>query len=545
MKFRHLLCMSWIALLFTACESKEEIDLLVYNAQVYTVDDSFSTASAFAVHAGTFVAVGNDEDLRARYTAAEEFDAGGKAVVPGLIDAHCHFVGLGMNQEVVDLVGTNSLEEILDKLVNYQEQNNPAIVRGRGWDQNDWEVKEFPGKEALDSIFPDTPVVLERVDGHAYYVNSKVLEMAGINANTQLEGGEVVTENGVPTGILIDAPMALVDEVMPKPDTPAMVRALKAAQDIVLGYGLTTVNDAGLDREAIELIDSLQQAGELDVRVYAMISNTKENLDHFLERGIIKNSKLNVRSVKVYGDGALGSRGAAMRAPYSDKPGHFGAMVTPVAEIRNLAERIAASDYQMNTHAIGDSANTVILKAYKDVLQGKGDRRWKIEHAQVISPEDFEYFGSDILPSVQPTHATSDMYWAEDRLGSERIKGAYAYKELLKQSGLIALGTDFPVEQVNPFLTFYAAVGRMDQEQYPEGGFNPEQALSREEALKGMTIWAAYSNFEEEEKGSIEAGKLADFVVLDQDIMRVPLPQVPETKVEAVSLGGKWVVRPE
>lgn len=291
----------------------------------------------------------------------------------------------------------------------------------------------------------------------------------------------------------------------------------------------------------LELIDSLQQAGELNMRVYAMISNNAENLDHYLEKGIVKTEKLNVRSVKVYGDGALGSRGAALRESYSDKPNHFGAMITPVNEIEALAKRIAASDYQMNTHAIGDSANIVVLRAYKNALEGKEDRRWKVEHAQVISEQDFNYFENGIIPSVQPTHATSDMYWAEDRLGEERMQGAYAFKTLLDNAGIVVLGTDFPVEKVSPFLTFYAAVARQDLEKYPEGGFQMKDALSREETLKGMTIWAAYSNFEEEEKGSIEVGKKADFVILSDDIMEVPVSQIPNLSAEQVFVGGEKV----
>jgi len=304
---------------------------------------------------------------------------------------------------------------------------------------------------------------------------------------------------------------------------------------------LTTVNDAGLNRSTIELIDSLQQAGELKIRVYAMVSNNEEDLAYYLNRGIVETERLNVRSIKVYGDGALGSRGAALKTPYSDQPGHFGAMITPMDEMDALAQRIAASDYQMNTHAIGDSANIVVLRAYDKALEGKTDRRWKVEHAQIITDNDFDYFEKGIIPSVQPTHATSDMYWAEDRLGEERVQRAYAFKTLLDKAGIVALGTDFPVEKVNPFLTFYAAVARQDLEQYPEGGFQMKDALTREETLKGMTIWAAYSNFAEDKKGSIEAGKQADFVLLSDDIMTVEVNAIPELQAEQVFVSGEKV----
>ncbi|WP_036379540.1 amidohydrolase [Muricauda sp. MAR_2010_75] len=525
-------------LFFFACTSKEEVDLIVYNANIYTVDKDFSKASCVAIKDGKFVAVAETADIYKKYTALEELDAEGKTIVPGLMDAHCHFYGLGLNQQVVDLVGTTSFEEILEKVVAFQKERPSNFIMGSGWDQNDWEVKEFPTKEKLDELFPDIPVALERIDGHALIVNQKALDLAEITAETEVEGGEIVKRDGKITGVLVDNPMGLIYAVMPQSSRETQIQALKDAEKMCLDYGLTTVNDAGLDRKTIELIDSLQQSGELSIRVYAMVSNSPDNLDYFLSKGIIKTDQLNVRSVKVYGDGALGSRGAALRAPYADQPGHYGAMVTPVDQIGALAERIAASDYQMNTHAIGDSANIVVLRAYQKALEGKEDRRWKVEHAQVIPQSDFDYFENGIIPSVQPTHATSDMYWAEDRLGPERVKGAYAYKQLLDKAGLVALGTDFPVEQVSPFLTFYAAVARQDLENYPEGGYQMENALSREETLKGMTIWAAYSNFEENEKGSIEPGKFADFVILSDDIMTMPIDSVPNLKAEQVFVGG-------
>lgn len=335
--------------------------------------------------------------------------------------------------------------------------------------------------------------------------------------------------------------MDSINAIMPKMSRNQQIKALQEAEKYCFNYGLTTVDDAGISRETIELIDSLQQAGALKMRIYAMVSNTAADRDYYLNKGILKTDKLNVRSIKVYGDGALGSRGAALREPYSDRDGHYGAMITPVDSIYALAKKIAETDFQMNTHAIGDSANTVVLKAYTEALSDKTDARWRVEHAQVISPEDFDYFDDNIIPSVQPTHATSDMYWAEDRLGARRMEGAYAYKQLLDESGTIALGTDFPVEQVNPFYTFYAAVARKDLERFPEGGFQPKDKLSREEALRGMTIWAAHANFEEEEKGSIEAGKFADFIIMDNDLMTITEDKLPDLKVSETYLGGEKV----
>ncbi len=332
--------------------------------------------------------------------------------------------------------------------------------------------------------------------------------------------------------------MRMIDAIIPEPTLKAKVQALKDAEKICLSYGLTTVNDAGLDRSTIELIDSLQRTGELSIRIYAMVSSTPENVGYYLARPPVKTERLNVRSIKVYGDGALGSRGAALKEPYTDKKGHHGAMVTSTAEIADLAKRIKAAGFQMNTHAIGDSANAFVLKTYNEVLKGTSDKRWKIEHAQVIDAHDFDFFENGIIPSIQPTHATSDMYWAEDRLGNARIQGAYAYKKLLNKAGLVALGTDFPVEQVSPFLTFYAAVARQDLKGYPEQGFQTKDALTREEALKGMTIWAAFSNFEEQEKGSIEVGKYADFTIFNKDLMTIPVNEIPTVRAEETYIGG-------
>jgi len=531
-----------LVLFVAACQpSKENVDLIVINSNTHTVDGNFSNTEAFAVNKSKFVAIGTSEEIQKKYTSNQVLDAEGKTITPGLIDAHCHFYGLGKSQQVLDLVGTKSYDEILEKVKKFQVEHPKEFILGGGWDQNDWELKEFPTKQKLDELFPDIPVALRRVDGHALLVNQKALDMAGIDENTKATGGEIVKKNGKITGILIDRPMGMIGAIMPASNRTTQIQALKDAEKICLSYGLTTVNDAGLNKSTIELIDSLQQAGELSIRVYAMISNNAENLDYYLQKGIVKTDRLNVRSVKVYGDGALGSRGAALREPYSDQDGHFGAMITPVNEIEALAERIAASDYQMNTHAIGDSANIVVLRAYNKALKGKKDRRWKVEHAQVISEMDFDYFKDGIIPSVQPTHATSDMYWAEDRLGVDRIKGAYAFKTLLDKAGTVALGTDFPVEKVSPFLTFHAAVARKDLDNYPEGGFQMEEALSREETLRGMTIWAAYSNFEEHEKGSIEVGKFADFTVLSDDLMQVPEEEIPNIKAEQTYIGGKKV----
>ncbi len=523
-----------------SCSNKEQVDLIITNANVYTVNENFDKTESFAVKGGKFIAIGTSDEVRAAYNSDTVLDVEGQTIVPGFIDAHCHFLGLGTNQSAVDLVGTKSFDEVVKRVIDFQNERDQDYIIGRGWDQNDWEEKKFPNKKLLDKLFPDTPISLTRIDGHAILCNQAALDLGGVKVDSKIDGGEVLIENGELTGVLVDNAENLVMDYWPKPSKEDLVRALLDAQTICFENGLTTVDDAGLGINAIELIDSLQLAGALKMRVYAMVSATRKNLDHFLGRGTIKTDRLNVRSFKFYADGALGSKGAMLREPYSDKPGHYGLLVNSIDFLDSTARRIADSDYQMNTHAIGDSANHAVLDTYKKVLVGQQDRRWRVEHAQVISPEDFEIF-NNIVPSIQPTHATSDMYWAEDRVGPVRVKGAYAFKQLLDSYGSVALGTDFPVEQVNPFYTFYAAVARKDLDRYPESGYQIENALSREEALRGMTIWAAHANFEENEKGSIEIGKFADFIILKKDIMTVPIDEVSGMEVDATYLDGELV----
>jgi predicted amidohydrolase YtcJ len=528
--------------IFSCAPDKIPADLLVKNATIYTVNETFDKVDAFVVKDGKILEVGLKPELELKYDLKDTFDANGKTIVPGLFDAHAHFYNLGVTLQQVDLVATQSYAEVLDRVQAFYDERSPNVITGRGWDQNDWETKEFPTKKELDSMFPNIPVALTRIDGHALLVNSKALELAGITASTKMEGGEVLLEDGKPSGILIDTPMRLVYDALPEPDESFVEQALLDAQKICFENGLTTINDAGLERDIIEKIAAMQQSGDLAIRLYAMVSTRKpEDIDYYLSNGMIETDYLTVRSVKVYGDGALGSRGAALRAPYSDKAHHYGAMITDEDSLRALAKRIVAAGFQMNTHAIGDSANVSVLRVYQEVLKGKTDARWKVEHAQIVSPADFDRFSKNIIPSVQPTHATSDMYWAQERVGEERMKGAYAYKTLLDKAGIVVLGTDFPVEKVNPMHTFYAAVARKDLKKYPEGGFQKEDALSREETLRGMTIWAAYSNFEESKKGSLEAGKFADFTVLDRDIMTIAEDSIPNTKVLATFVNGKKV----
>ena len=525
--------------LITSCQYRKA-DWVVFNANVYTVNDSFEKVTAFAIKDGKFLSVGGDEIIDL-YPNALKFDAKGLPIYPGFIDAHCHFFNLGLSLAQVDLRGSKSIGEIEKRLLSYTKNSPSDIIIGRGWDQNLWKNKAFPNNIFLNRLFPDKLVLLKRIDGHALLVNDLVIKKAGISSKTKVKGGSILVENNKPTGVLVDNAMDLAMGVLPPNTSKDITKALIDAEKKALENGLTTVDDAGLDKKTIQVIDSLQEIGELKIRVYAMISNTNDNLNYYLTNGIIEKEKLTVRSVKAYLDGALGSRGALLKNPYSDENKNKGLTITTKEELFDLANKLSSKGFQLNTHAIGDKANEIVLDVYNYILKDIEDPRWRVEHAQVVDEFDIQKFNSKIIPSVQPTHATSDMNWADERLGSKRLNRAYAYKELLDWSGKIALGTDFPVEKVNPLLTFHSAVARKDVDGNPSEGFLKENALTRQEALKGMTIWAAYSNFEDSFKGSIEKGKFADFVILTKDIMKVPEQEITSAEVVATIVNGSIV----
>ena len=537
-------CLLLTIILFSSCAHKEKADLLVYNATIYTVDDRFSTTEAMVIRGGKILATGTTADLENKYDCTLKEDAGGKFIYPGFIDAHAHFVGYANSLQRVNLVGTTSWEELVTRTQQFAAENPTGWVLGRGWDQNDWAQKQFPSNEKLNELFPDRPVLLSRIDGHAAIANQKALELAGLKPGQTISGGEIETRNGKLTGILVDNAVSLVANQAPPPGDAALLKALQAAEKNCFEVGLTTIDDCGLPDTTIEKIRQWQNAGELKMRLYIMLSDEKRNYEFAKKNGMIKTPYLNVRSFKVYGDGALGSRGACLLAPYSDQPGHYGFLLSDPAHFDSVARVIDQLGWQMCTHAIGDSGNRTILHIYAKYLKGNNDRRWRIEHAQVINAADFKLFGeNNIIPSVQPTHATSDMPWAATRLGADRVKGAYAYAQLLAQNKWIPLGTDFPVEDISPFKTFYAAVVRKDGEGSPAAGFQMENALTREQALRGMTGWAAKANFEETEKGSLEKGKLADFVILDHDLMKEAPEKLLQVKVIATYSGGVRMYR--
>ncbi len=529
----------FIAFVLISC-SKRKADLLLYNGHICTLDSLTNLAEAVIVKDGKIVATGTTKQLLEAYEIAEKTDLKGAYVYPGFIDAHSHFYGLGTFNYAVSLYDVKSTEELLRLCKEFYTLNPKTYLIGRGWDQNKFSNKQYPDNESLSAAFPDIPVLLKRIDGHAALANNKALEMANLNIQSKIDGGELLSNKGKLTGLLIDNAVEYVERVMPSFSLNEKIEALKEAQKICFENGLSSVCDAGLEPETILLIDSLQKSGTLDIRIYAMIAANDKNISEWVNKSPIKTDKLNAGSFKMYCDGALGSRGAMLKKPYSDAHNHFGLFVTNAAKAEEYISKIVKSKYQLNTHCIGDSANKLILDLYAKYLTPSNDKRWRIEHAQVLDVSDFEKFSKyRIIPSVQPTHATSDMYWAEERLGNERIKYAYAYKKLLDQNHWMPLGTDFPVEYVNPMYTFYAAVSRKDAKGFPDKGFESENALSREEALKGMTIWAAKAAFEEHEKGSIEPGKFADFTILSLDLMQAPLIEIRNTKALAVYVAGK------
>jgi predicted amidohydrolase YtcJ len=532
-------------LLISSCKFRQKVDVVVHNAFIYKVDEKFTTAQAMAISDGKIVAIGSNDDILKLYESDSIANANGKTIFPGFIDAHAHFVGYAMGLQQVNLFGTKSWEECIERIKQFVKDRGikeGAWIQGRGWDQNDWAIKQFPTNDLLDANFPNNPIALERVDGHALIANGKALQLANVKPNQTIVGGSIETINGKLTGILIDNAEIFVQNAVPAITASEYAKALQEAQQNCFAVGLTTIVDCGLNKTDVDKIDALQKEGILKMKLNVMLSDDSANYAHYLKAGKYKTERLNVNGFKLYADGALGSRGACLLHPYNDKPSWQGFLLKDRKYYETILPQIYAAGFQANTHAIGDSANRMILQVYANILKGKNDKRWRIEHAQVVNENDFNYFGTNsIIPSVQPTHATSDMYWAKDRLGEQREKGAYAYQQLLQQNGWIPLGTDFPVEDISPFKTFLAAVVRQDATGFPAGGYQMQNALSREQAIKGMTIWAAKASFEEKEKGSLEVGKYADFIILDTDLMKCDTKDILKTKVLDTYSNGRKV----
>lgn len=519
-------------------------DLAVVNARIYTVNPKQPRAAALAVWRGVIAAVGDDVSGLIG-ASTKVIDAHGAAVVPGLIDAHGHVEGLGTFLDDLDFRGMRSEKEIAEKVHAAAKGAKPGEwILGRAWDQNLWEAKQFPTADSISAATPNNPVALTRVDGHATWVNRKAMEIADLNAATQDPvGGKVMRDaSGKPTGVLIDGARSLVERKIPAAPQEQVERRILRGLTECARLGITTVHDAGVGEAGIEAYHALMRSGKMPVRAYVMIGGTGRLFDAWLVRGPEVGDYLTVRSVKLVADGALGSRGAAMLEPYSDDPGNHGLLILNRAAIRAAAEKAVARGFQVNTHAIGDAANRAALDAYGDVLKGSNDKRFRIEHAQIIAPEDFAKFQRySVIASMQATHATSDMPWAQTRVGPERIRGAYAWQTLRKLGVHLPNGSDFPVESPNPLWGLYAAITRQDKSGLPAGGWLPDQRLSREEALRSWTIEGAYAAFEEAQKGSLEPGKLADFIMLSGDVMTMPEPEIWKTRVMLTVVGGRIV----
>ena len=534
-----------IALIFL-CSSciNQRVDLIVHHAQIYTVNNDFATAEAMAVQDGKIVAIGTNDEILKEYKSDSLVDAKGAAVYPGFIDAHAHFLGYGQSLYAVDLMFVSSWEEVITRVKDFAAKHpGKGWIKGRGWDQNRFPGKQFPTNAELNALFPDRPILLERVDGHASIANDFALNLAGVKPGQSIVGGQFTMQEGKLTGLLIDNAVGMVERHVPAATQKDYKDWLTTAQQNCFATGLTTITDCGLSPEDIDQIDALQKSNDLKMRLYVMLSDKPASYtSKYFTGGGYVTDRLSVKGVKVYGDGALGSRGACLIHPYSDKPDWSGFLLSSPAHFDSIAAKLINTDFQMCTHAIGDSANRTILNVYAKYLKGKNDKRWRIEHAQIVNPADFHLFGDNsIIPSVQPTHGTSDMYWAGDRLGAERLKGGYAYKQLLEQNNWLPLGTDFPVEEINPFKTFLAAVARQDSKGFPAGGFQMENALTREQTIRGMTIWAAKANRMEKQVGSLEVGKKADFIMLDKDLMKVTTDSILKVKVLKTFLNGERV----
>ncbi|MFH2095598.1 MAG: amidohydrolase [Bacteroidota bacterium] len=539
---RNLFILLFIAIL-SCTGNKTKVDTIYFNATVFTVDSAFSIANCIAVSDGKIAAIGDEQDIMNLYDSGNMVDLQGNYIYPGFNDAHCHFFSYAKNREFeADLKETKSFEEMIQRVTEFSKNHPFEWIVGRGWDQNDWPVQQFPDNDTLDILFPDVPVVLIRIDGHAVLANSEALKLTGITTDTFFDGGEIFKKDDKLTGILLDKAADYLKERIPPPGHKQMAFALLAAQEDLFAAGLTSITDAGQTKELILMYDSLHKSGSLKIKINAMIDPNEENFNYFLPNGVFKTDMLRVGTIKIYSDGALGSRGACLLDEYNDDPGNYGLIVESDSFYNDVCKRALDAGYQLSTHAIGDSAVRMVLNLYGEYLSGQNDKRWRIEHAQIVDPADLEKFSRfSIVPSVQATHATSDMYWADSRLGEKRIRNAYCYQQLLNENGWLPNGTDFPIEDISPIKTFIAAVFRKDHTGFPENGYMIENAISRTDALKSITIWPARAEFGENYKGSLEPGKDADFVVLDKDLMNAGFSDLINIRVLMTIVNGELV----
>lgn len=553
MRFLPISATSLLCLASTVATSQtsSSADLVVTNARIYTVDDGRPLADAMAVRGGRVLFVGSARGaLALRGPQTRVLDAAGATIIPGIADAHVHLLGLGQALRSVNLVGARSYDEVIERIAaKARELPAGTWILGRGWDQNDWPDTRLPSHDALSRAVPNHPVYVIRVDGHAALTNATAMRIANVSATTaDPQGGRLErTASGAPTGVLVDRAMGLVGSRIPAATRDQVRDATLAAIREVNRFGLTSVHDAGVDAATIDVYEDLARAGQYPLRNYVMIRQDDSTLARYFRRGPqsgLYDGKIWIRSIKISADGALGSRGAALLDPYTDEPTHSGLILTPQARIKDLAVRALRAGFQLNVHAIGDRGNRVVLDAFDEALREVPipDHRFRVEHAQILHHDDIPRFAQlDVIPSMQATHQTSDMYWAPNRLGYSRSLGGYAWRSLLNTGVIIPNGTDFPVEDVDPLKTFHSAVTRQDENDWPTGGWFPDQRMTRDEALKSLTIWPAIAAFQEREIGSLSAGKYADFVMLDRDIMTVSPGAILGTRVIATYIAGRPV----
>ena len=534
---KSILLLVLVKFMFSSCSN--HVDLLVHNAKVYTVNENFDIASAFVVKNGKFVEVGG-EDLINKYKPANVVDARGLPIYPGFIDSHCDLFGLGLNKFKVNINETNSIDQAIRLLKEHQVAYGQKFLHGIGWDKDNWEPN-ISSLKKLSESFPDIPVILERIDRKVLIANNKALEIANIDEITRIDGDQVILKNAELTDVLIVSATQLLDNLRPKLSRKDEVEALIKAQEICFENGLTTIDQVGITKDKILLIDSLQKRDLIKLRIYSMILNDSSSMEYFFKIGGIKNNLLNVNSVEVKLDGFLSEQTVSLKEDYSNRNYNNSKPSINKDSLRAIAEILIKNSFQMNVRASGDSANEMVLETYNLILSDLLDPRWRIESAQLISEEDISKINSKIIPSIQPINDIGQIKSAKSKLDAERLKNAFAYKDLLDWSGVLALGSNFTHEVINPLNTFFAAVNRRRNDEKSQEGFQMKNSLSRYEALVGMTRWAAYANFEENKKGSIESGKLADFVFLDRDIMTIEMNEVLRARVVATILNGKIV----
>ncbi len=519
-----LLILSCITLT-SSCMKGESVDLVIHNARIHTLNGLDKIEDAIAIRDGQIVEVGPERQILNKYSANEYIDAEQKHIYPGFTDAHGHLMAYARQKLSVNLVGCRSYDELIVRVQKYKAKNKADFILGSGWDQTLWDEEEFPTNTQLNEEFPNISVALVRVDGHSMLVNDHLLKSSNViqlveSSPEEYDGGYFIySDDSIPTGMIIDNAMNPIFELAPEFSKKKLTNAIKEIQNELFSYGITGVHEAGIENKDLGLFQSWVTKDILDLNIYGMLKPSEENIAFARKEGIYENENLSIRSFKVFADGALGSRGAFLKAPYSDQPNKSGHLTLPFEEIDRIAKICEEVGYQMNTHSIGDSTNRLMLDLYKRVFKTNPDHRWRIEHAQVIDIEDLGALAAaGAFPSIQPTHAVTDHPWVLKRIGPERMKGAYAYQAILEEFGIVAIGSDFPFDQLDPFKTIHAATNRLDWEGRPSGGFLPEQKISLDDCIKGMTLWASMAAFQENQLGTIEEGKDATIVIFENPI---------------------------